>query len=166
MKYFSIVFLVITFSCGSPTTPKKDYSKDSLKSKIDSTNVSKPTKDYLTKRPEEHRDFLYLVETKAFKGKIAKDKDVKNKLAAFSLKSDGKDHKAIDARLPFFAYLNLNNQPTFVCVFQAEYLKGDTLLGYKTGRDVIGICRPNELEYLTELTKKFIFKKTENPSEK
>ena len=138
------VFLLI--SCGVKNKKVKIIPK------VDSTIVTNnpgSDKSYLKKRPEEFKEFFMLTDVVPFSGRIATKKDVKSGEAVFNMDSK-KDptHKALNIRLPFFAFLIQNNKPSkFVAIMQAETLKGDTMLGYKGANGLFGICRPLELEY-------------------
>jgi len=151
MRYCIFVcFLgVLFFACGSKQTSKKTQDK-----KPDTTlQVKKePVQDksYLKKRPEEFKEFFMLTDVVPFTGKVAKKKDVKNKLAVFNLDSKGDtSHRALKITLPFFAFLKQKgNKPSvYVSIMQAEVLKKDTILGYKQANGLFGICKPRELEY-------------------
>lgn len=145
--YF-VFFAIILFSCG-----QKQQKNPVLTSSSDTTTIQKApvvSKDYLKKRPEEFQEFFMLSDVAPFTGKVASKKDVQNKVAVFNLESK-KDpsHRSLKIRLPFFAFLQQpKQQPSkFVVIMQAEYLKGDTILGYKEANGLFGICKPTDLEY-------------------
>lgn len=142
-----IILIGILISCGQKT------KKDSVVAKVDSVKTPSSggaDKSYLKKRPEEFKEFFFLSDVVPFTGKVATKKDVKNGSAVFNMDSKSDPtHQFLNIRLPFFAFLiQPNNQPgTFVAIMQAEILKGDTMLGYKGGNGLFGICKPEELEY-------------------
>lgn len=148
MKHYfhlSIVFCFI-LACGkkadSPT--ENNTHKDSL---VQETTIQE--KDYLNKRPEEFQEFVMLSGELPFLDKVALKEDVVEKRALFHLDSKGDpSHKPLSIKLPFFAFLQSpeNNPSQFVVILQAEFLKGDTILGYKSGSGAVGICKPGELE--------------------
>ncbi len=144
------------FSCGSgKNTPEENKKNDTT-----SAQVNPPVdKSYLKKRPEEFKEFFMLNSVTAFKGKVATKKDVASGDAVFNMDSKGDtSHKALNIRIPFFAFLiQKNNQPPkFVAIMQAEVLRGDTIMGYKEANGLFGICNPKELEYF-ESQKSLIF---------
>jgi hypothetical protein len=147
-RFIPFVCLFVFFSCG-----KSKEKQPTEKKNNDSTTVqNNPSgdKSYLKKRPEEFKEFFMLNSITPFTGRIATKKDVSKKDAVFNMESKGdKSHKALNIRLPFFAFLMpKNNKPTtFVAIMQAEVLKGDTILGYKEASGAFGICSPRELEY-------------------
>jgi hypothetical protein len=143
-----LLFGLIILSCG-----KADVKKPTRESGSDSGYVTQPAnsdKSYLKKRPEEFQEFFMLTDVLPFTGRVATKSDVKKREAVFNMDSK-KDpsHKALNIRLPFFAFLlQPNQQPSkFVVIMQAETLKGDTILGYKEANGLFGICKPTELEY-------------------
>lgn len=145
-KLFLLIFIFLLFSCGGKN------KKDKIIPKVDTIVTNNPgaDKSYLKKRPEEFKEFFMLTNVVPFTGRVATKKDVKNGEAVFNMDTK-KDpsHKALNIRLPFFAFLvQPNNQPPkFVAIMQAETLKGDTILGYKAANGLFGICNPRELEY-------------------
>jgi hypothetical protein len=147
MKKALVFLLAIVFvACGSG----KEKSKEKTLLKNDSVQT-KPAvdKSYLKKRPEEFREFFMLTDVVPFTGKVATKKDVNSKEAVFNMNSkNDPTHRALNIRLPFFAFLIQPNKPSeFIVVIQAETLKGDTILGYKRANGLFGICKPRELEY-------------------
>lgn len=141
------ILVALLISCGqkiknNTSVPKVDSLKASVKPAVD--------KGYLKKRPEEFKEFFFLSDVVPFSGKVATKKDVKSGSAVFNMDSNNDaTHQFLNIRLPFFAFLiQPNNQPgKFVAIMQAEILKGDTILGYKGGNGLFGICKPRELEY-------------------
>jgi hypothetical protein len=145
-KGWIFLLAIVFFACGSGKGKNSDKSivkKDSVQTKpaVD--------KSYLKKRPEEFREFFMLTDVVPFSGKVATKKDVNSKAAVFNMNSkNDPSHKALNIRLPFYAFLIHPNKPgEFIAVIQAETLKGDTVLGYKKANGLFGICNPREIEY-------------------
>jgi|GEM_PF-3514408 len=154
-NYLLIAGVLILVSCGNRKKPSApETTKDTVAAQAPAED-----KSYLKKRPEEFPDFYKLSNVQPFKGKVATKKDVESKNAVFVMQSDDPSHKPCDIHLPFFAFRKVKGgQPIFVAVVQAEELKGDTLLGYRQGNGIYGMCRPGELDYF-ENEKDLIFRK-------
>lgn len=144
-RFITLLFVAGILACGAPQKKSSPSGHDSLAQK---QTPPADDKSYLKKRPEEFKEFFVLNMEVPFTGKIATKKDVEERKAFFNINGD-KTHKALDVKLPFFAFLKDKDkkQSKFVIILQAETNKGDTILGFKDGRGMIGICRPKELEF-------------------
>lgn len=158
--YF-LLLLIVVVSCGTKQKPKDE--KTPFVQKDTTPVITVPDKPYLRQRPEEFKEFFMLTDVVPFTGKVAKKKDVKNRAAVFNMDSkNDPSHKALNIRLPFFAFLKQpnNQRGLFVVIMQAEVLKGDTMLGYKQANGLFGLCKPNQLDYF-ESQKASVFKTLE-----
>jgi len=151
----------LLLSCGTQPKPK-DKNKPVVQN--DTTRViTKVDKPYLRQRPEEFKEFFMLTDVVPFIGRVAKKKDVKNKDAVFNMDSkNDPTHRALNIRLPFFAFLKQPNDQKglFVVIMQAEVLRGDTMLGYKQANGLFGLCKTYQLDYF-ESQKATVFKTIE-----
>ena len=85
-------------------------------------------------------------------GRIATEKDSKNKIAVFCLQNTSSAHKAFQMDLPKLAYLTNqeNNQKELVVLIQAESTDLGIVVGYRNPKGGNGACLFEELEFLKD----------------
>lgn len=85
-------------------------------------------------------------------GRIATEKETKNKTAVFCLQHSDPEHKAFKMDLPKLAYLTNqeNGERELIVVIQAETTNLGTVIGYRNPKGGNGACLFCELEFLSD----------------
>jgi hypothetical protein len=143
--FFLVCFFILT-SCN-----EKNATTTAIINNIDSAASDTITKQRF--KPINPVNYDELLKTPVFKGKIAKNKDVLESKAVFSMNVDKKQHRALPLRMPFLVNTKSDTfRDTLMVIVQCEYVLGDTLIGVRDGWNNFKILHISNVICATFLT--------------
>jgi hypothetical protein len=126
---FQVLLIVSVVACGGG---KKESSGAVQTDSAAITDTMAKEKPRL--RPQAPIDYMELLETEVFRGRVAKSKDVEDGRAVFAMRPLKGEHKALPLRMPYLVTARSDvHRDTFMVIMQCERIGGDTLVGVRNG---------------------------------
>lgn len=146
--FFATLSLVSVAACGGDRQDERSVALTDTLEVTDSLAAEKPKL-----RPAAPIDFMELLETEVFKGRVAKQRDVEEGRAVFALRPVKGEHKALPLRMPYLVTARSDvHRDTFMVIMQCELMGGDTLVGVRNGWNQFRMMRISDLLCATFLT--------------